>query len=781
MPSKNTLFMWKDYLIANTDLITGGINTKELATEHWNKIGKRDGRRLFTEDFVWSMYIAINSDLINSGINSEESAQLHYITDGYSEGRRIIIKDFDWKFYIYYNNHLIHNGITTQSRAIKHWIEYGNNEGLITSILPFKTSYYTFLRFQYIDIYNIYTTDNPIILYPSISTNDTMLTDQNMHYIQTRNIPKFKSLVTVSMNKLMQTMDEYNHFILIVDLPCFGGGASFFINSIISHYKFNTNFLVVRNFKGKLHWYINDEIMLNIPPDYKYATDFLTTYDDKIQKIFINSIIGHTEEFIDFVINMNKDLTILTHDYSLFFSQSQMYYHEIKDELVEYKLNLHKFNRIVTQHIGNLHTFGKYISNCNNIIVSALPDYRFRCDKIINNNSKFVIGIIGDISDVKGFYVLQELSLMIENRKDIDIVIFGKVHIQTIQKQYPYQTIQDLNHLLETHKPNVLFELSIWPETFSFTLTLAMMTGLPILYHNKFINCTVQRRLYEYQKSFVFNNIQDISINWIIQKGQKYLYKIKPQVYFPPFWNEYFGSESNNITTKTLNGYFNVVMVTSKIYVSNAEFSYIKNRSIYTPEERLNQTLLTFNTIREHIPNSFIILFDNSEFTESEYITLKCNVDYFINIHNDEVVNHFTNESIHKVFGEVAQTYHILTAIKSLYNGMNIQNIFKITGRYLINEQFDYDQYDNEHIILKRNTDVSDRLYYFTCFYKLGFSKFKSFYDIFEQLFTDIQDGAYEYEEWETLLPMLLYKQFESVDTLGVTQNIAVWNDKSMI
>ena len=44
--------MWKDYLIANTDLITGGINTKELATEHWNKIGKRDGRRLFTEDFV---------------------------------------------------------------------------------------------------------------------------------------------------------------------------------------------------------------------------------------------------------------------------------------------------------------------------------------------------------------------------------------------------------------------------------------------------------------------------------------------------------------------------------------------------------------------------------------------------------------------------------------------------------------------------------------------------------------------------------------------------------
>ena len=775
-------FNWKSYLIANPDLITGEINTKELATEHWNKIGKRDKRPLFTEDFVWTTYIAINSDLIKSGINSEDAAQLHYITDGFKEGRRITIKNFDWRFYIFYNNHLIHNGITTQSRAIKHWIEYGESEGLITSIQPFKSAYNTFLKFKYNDTYNVFSNINRVTLYPSNTTTDDMLNDQNLHYIQTRNTPKFKPFTMISHDNIENTMKKYPCFILIVDFPCFGGGTSFFINSIIARYKFNTSFLVVRNFNGKIHWYINDELMLSMRTDFKSATDFLNAYQYKIQKVFINSIIGHSESFIDFVINMDKDLTILTHDYSLFFSQSQMYYHEINDTMVEYKLNLHKFRHIITQHIGNLHTFGKYVLNYNNIVVSALPDYRLRGDKVINNtHSKFVIGVIGDISDVKGFYILNELSVIIKDRKDIEIVIFGKAHIQSIKKQYSYHTIQDLNHLLETHKPNVLLELSIWPETFSFTLTLAMITGLPILYQNKFFSCTVQRRLQLYHNAYIFDNIHNVSISWITQKGQSYFFKIKPQIYFPPFWNEYFGSNKNLIMTKTLDTYFNVIIVTSKIYVSDVKFSYIKKRSIYTSKERFDQLLNTFQTIRQYIPNSFIILYDNSEFPEDEYYRLQCDVDHFINIHNDNLINYLTNESIHKVYGEIAQTYQLLTAIKTYFNGMNIQNIFKITGRYLINEHFNYDQYDNDRIILKRNQEVTDRMYYYTCFYKLGFNHFDMFYDIISQLYSDIQEGAYEYEEWEMLIPILLYGQFESVDTLGVTQNIAVWEDKSKI
>ena len=49
------------------------------------------------------------------------------------------------------------------------------------------------------------------------------------------------------------------------------------------------------------------------------------------------------------------------------------------------------------------------------------------------------------------------------------------------------------------------------------------------------------------------------------------------------------------------------------------------------------------------------------------------------------------------------------------------------------------------------------------------------------ELFEDIQKNHYEYEEWEVLLPTLLYKEFDTIDVLGVTQDIAVWKDRSEI
>ena len=67
----------------------------------------------------------------------------------------------------------------------------------------------------------------------------------------------------------------------------------------------------------------------------------------------------------------------------------------------------------------------------------------------------------------------------------------------------------------------------------------------------------------------------------------------------------------------------NIVFITSKIYTSNEPFSYTNIRSVYTPEERFIQTLETIVSIRKNIPNPYIILFDNSIFTNNDY----CNID----------------------------------------------------------------------------------------------------------------------------------------------------------
>ena len=84
-------------------------------------------------------------------------------------------------------------------------------------------------------------------------------------------------------------------------------------------------------------------------------------------------------------------------------------------------------------------------------------------------------------------------------------------------------------------------------------------------------------------------------------------------------------------------------------------------------------------------------------------------------------------------------------------------------------------------MIFKRNNDVVDRAYYFTCFYKIGGKKLDYFHNIMEELFEDIQNEAYDYEDYEVVLPMLLYNQFKCVEHLGVTQDIAVWKDQSKI
>jgi hypothetical protein len=776
LSQKKSDFDWKEYLIANTDLIDGGVNTEKLATKHWNERGKMEKRPLKTDKFDWSQYIAINEDLIETGCTTKDLVQEHYINNGYKEGRRTVLQGFDWEFYIYYNNHLLHTGINSQSKAIKHWINYGKQEGLMINIDPLKTIYNKILSYNYNNIYNIYDNINNITLYQNFTINDSILQETNLHYINNRNTPLFKPLdIIYDINELSKKKE----YLLIIDFPCYGGGCSFFINTIISHYKYDSTFLIARNFNGKIYFYINDEKMFKIPFNIKDSINYIKKLN--ITKIFFNSIVKHDNNFIDQLLELEKETTIITHDYSLFFNNSQLYYYEIENSHTHSKINIQNFDRVITQHIGNLHTFGKNLKDYSNIVVTALPDFRNYDKKIITNNKTLIVGIIGDISDVKGYYALTEIAKLFEG-KNVEILVFGKVHIKKIKNQFSYHTINDLNNLLEKFKPNMLLELSLWPESYSFTLSLAMITQLPIIYHNKFFPCTVQRRLSLYNNAHEIDNIHDLTIDFLESKRQDFFFLIKPVIYFPPFWDYYFKNKKDHISYTLLNQEYNVVFITSKIYTSKKPFTYSSERSIYTPQERLLQTIDTINSIRKKIHNSFIILYDNSILNNEEYYSIVDRVDCFINHHNDEIINNFTDNSAHKLFGEIAQTYKILEYLKQYHKNMNIKNLFKITGRYTINENFDYNTLNNiNNIIFKRNTDVEDRLYYFTCFYKINRNKIKLFEDVIFELFEDINNGYYEYEEWEVLLPNLLFGEFETVDSLGITQRIAVWKDESKI
>ena len=98
--------------------------------------------------------------------------------------------------------------------------------------------------------------------------------------------------------------------------------VSFFLNTILSRYKKETTFLIVRNFNNKIYFYLNDEIIFEPYMDESGAIHLINHLKNKIQKVFFNSIVEHSITFINQILDLNFDSTILTHDYSLFFKKT---------------------------------------------------------------------------------------------------------------------------------------------------------------------------------------------------------------------------------------------------------------------------------------------------------------------------------------------------------------------------------------------------------------------------------------------------------------------------
>jgi len=173
-------------------------------------------------------------------------------------------------------------------------------------------------------------------------------------------------------------------------------------------------------------------------------------------------------------------------------------------------------------------------------MVSDLPDFRFSDKLIINNSNKIVIGIIGNIIEIKGYSILVLLINYYSSYKNIEFVIFGHINKKCNNVvSESYNTIYEFNELLKKYKPNVLLELSLWPETYCYTLTLGMLTKLPILSLKKNMDCVVEDRLKKYDKAYFFSTIDDF--DYLINKyKQDYFYTIEPNIYYNDFWDDYF-------------------------------------------------------------------------------------------------------------------------------------------------------------------------------------------------------------------------------------------------
>jgi len=141
-----------------------------------------------------------------------------------------------------------------------------------------------------------------------------------------------------------------------------------------------------------------------------------------------------------------------------------------------------------------------------------------------------------------------------------------------------------------------------------------------------------------------------------------------------------------------LTNYENIVIIPSLIYCNCS----------YSKDERYEQTKVTIKSVRDRIPNSFIILIDISPFTSDESAYLKNNCDLFINPTDPELSKKIIGK---KSYGEKSYLEYVLNLLNTdkeynYSNFINVRNLFKVGGRYFLNENFDYNKYDNEYDII---------------------------------------------------------------------------------
>ncbi|MEI7509058.1 MAG: hypothetical protein WCJ62_06295, partial [Flavobacterium sp.] len=141
-----------------------------------------------------------------------------------------------------------------------------------------------------------------------------------------------------------------------------------------------------------------------------------------------------------------------------------------------------------------------------------------------------------------------------------------------------------------------------------------------------------------------------------------------------------------------------LVLITSVINTPNTPLSYINSRSIYTKDQRFEQTKKTILTIKEKIPNVEIFIVECSDLNEYEETFFKQNSNYFLNLHCFEPIRNNVY-GISKSLGEGTMTYHALEYIHK--NNINYDNLIKISGRYLLSDNFVFNNFDNESIVIK--------------------------------------------------------------------------------
>lgn len=307
------------------------------------------------------------------------------------------------------------------------------------------------------------------------------------------------------------------------------GGTTIHCLDLISRLRndFNIHVLAPENDVYKLHSYFKDSEICNDVGLYRknvmssfYDADYrkmLETIIDGlgITTVHVHHMIGHYFDVVDVCREKHVQSIITLHDfYSLCPTINLLYMNKeycmemknkdcvncLKDKMdvqnnivknwqVHWGQFLQKFDQVIVpsnstkEIIENVHTY----INCE--VIEHGIDLERNTALERNEKDVFNVAFVGVMLPHKGSKVLEYFVKHCKHR-NIKFHLFGIAHSDLLKKNhsnYEYHGVykrNELPRLLKENKIHLVCNLSIWPETYSYTLTETIACGVPVLSYN---------------------------------------------------------------------------------------------------------------------------------------------------------------------------------------------------------------------------------------------------------------------------------------------------------
>lgn len=213
------------------------------------------------------------------------------------------------------------------------------------------------------------------------------------------------------------------------------------------------------------------------------------------------------------------------------------------------------------------------------------------------------------------------------------------------------------------------------------------------------------------------------------------------------------------------------IIITSVINPPNTPLDYTNTRSVFSAEEREQQTINTINSIIKCLGyNINIIIVDCSIDQEKFGHEIKKHLR-----NNDLYINSWSEENKQIIFGENKGYGEILLIEEGLKHVKYDEEVFKISGRYYLDESFDFNTLESDcDFSCKARGFHHTNMAALTTFYKVRNKNIMSMYVNFaKEVFK-----RYKNISAETTLFLFLQQhrnlKIQNLDRIGVIGKIAV-------